>query len=336
MTSTNITPISTADYPPRNFHKVVEACNKFDGDLSKTWEFYMLDNSRPVGFVREEFVNAMKWGNGSFKVDKDAKKIHLDPILAPGEDATETCAKEFTKLCEANKTRFVELWAWLELSLDLQAVRWLDVPGAMYKIPTPLRGILGIATCGVHLNVYTVIGQQRHMWVSQRSMTGSYPGMLDQTVAGGMDHKDGYSPWTTLEHEAEEEAGLVLDRATRKMTRDGVEVGTVRGPFRMTFYDKRDQNAGSAKGTVEPGVRFVFDMEVPADFVMRPAQAQSFQLRSLDEVVQQLAAGQWKPNSGLTTLESLLRNGYIVDGGDGTVKDLQEKLQRALPMRTTE
>ncbi len=336
MTSTNTTPISIASYPQRHFDKVIEACNKFDGDLSTTWKFYMLDNSRPVGFMREEFANNIQWGIAAFKVNKEAKTIHLDPTLVPGEDATERCQEEFTKLCEINKTRFVDLEKWLNSKSkpEFQAVRWLDVPGAMYKMPTPLRGICGIATAGVHLNVYTVIGQQRHMWVSQRSMNSTYPGMLDQTVAGGMDYTDDYNPWATLEHEASEEAKLVLDTATEKMTYKGVEVGLVRGPFRMTLYDKKDKNAGGNEGTLEPSVCFVFDMEVPADFVMVPGEDQSFQLKSMKEVVDQLGAGQWKPNSGLATLESLLRNGYIVDRGDGMVVELQKKLQRELPMRT--
>lgn len=333
MTSTNTTTISTNDQPPHHFDKAVEACNKFDGNLSTTWEFYMLDNSRPLGFVRQEFVDKIQWGIDAIKVNKNAKTIHLDPTLAPGEDATERCLSELTNLCLVNRTRSVEIEEWLEKKAS-KAVRWLDVPGAMYKMPMPLAGIFGIATAGVHLNVYTVIGQERHMWVAQRSLKKSYPGMLDQTVAGGMDFEDGYNPWATLEHEAEEEAGLILDRATKKMTREGVEVGVVRGPSRMTFYDKRDQYAGGDEGTLEPGVRFVFDMEVSADFVMTPAEDQSFLLIPMSEVVDQLGAGQWKPNSGLTTLESLLRNGYIVDGGDGTVKKLQKKLQRELPMRT--
>ncbi|OAA77984.1 NUDIX hydrolase domain protein [Akanthomyces lecanii RCEF 1005] len=302
MTSTNTTPISIASYPQRHFDKVVEACNKFDGDLSTTWKFYMLDNSRPVGFMREEFANNIQWGIAAFKVNKEAKTIHLVPTLVPGEDATERCQEEFTKLCGINKTRFVDLEKWLNT--------------------------------GVHLNVYTVIGQQRHMWVSQRSMNSTYPGMLDQTVAGGMDYTDDYNPWATLEHEASEEAKLVLDKATEKMTYKGVEVGLVRGPFRMTLYDKKDKNAGGNEGTLEPSVCFVFDMEVPADFVMVPGEDQSFQLKSMKEVVDQLGAGQWKPNSGLATLESLLRNSYIVDGGDGMMVELQKKLQRELPMRT--
>ncbi|KAJ3496281.1 hypothetical protein NLG97_g2771 [Lecanicillium saksenae] len=316
---------------------VVDACNKFDGNLDGMWKFCLLNNSTPVGYMTEEFANQMDWTGTAFNVCKLQKRVHLNPALLPGDDGTESCNLELIKLCEINRSRFngcFENWLWTKNCFH--AIRWLDNRKPIFRMPTPLRGILGIATAGVHFNVYTIIGDQPFMWIARRSRSTTYPGMLDQIVAGAMDPKD-TSPWSTLQHEAWDEAGLVLDVHSANVTHNDLPVGTVYGPSRISFYDKKDRSVGLEVGHLEPGVRFVFEMEVPPTFVPKPGTSDAvggFILKSVAEVKKDLSEGKWKPNSGLTTLDFLVRKGYIADGGDGTVERLQAALQRKLPMPT--
>lgn len=291
-----------------------------------------------MGYIPEEFAHQMDWTGTSFNLCEESKTVHLNPALSPGEDVVEACKQAFTRLCEVNRSQFNGCpGKWLSSSsLSFQAIRYPESPTAMFTIPTPLRGILGIATAGVHLNVYTLIDQQPHIWVSRRSFEAvSYPGLLDQIVAGGMDPEDGTNPWTTLEHEASEEAKLVLDKTSGRVTHDGVEVGIVQGPTRISFFDQKNRAAGADHGHIEPGVRFVFDLEVPSNFVPvpnEPEKVEGFMLRSMPEVCRDLLNDQWKPNSALTTLDFLLRKGFVEDGGDGAVQELAARLQRDLPM----
>lgn len=338
MSSTITLTISSTPCPSWSFYKVVDECNKFHGNVDNMWKFCILDNSTPVGYVLDDFVSQMYWRGTAFNVCRGTKTIHLNPSLAPGDDGTDPCNEQFIKLCEINHSRFGGcLEKWLPIRTCFHAIRWLDDPTPVFKIPTPLRGILGIATAGVHLNVYTIIDHEPFMWVSQRAHTTTYPGMLDQIVAGAMNPDDGTNFWNTLRHEALDEAGLELNVQTKKIFQNGVEVGIVEGPSRITFYDQKDQSAGIELGHLEPGVRFVFEMEVPADFVPKPGPDNAvagFALQSVDEVKKDLLKGKWKPNSGLTTLDFLLRKGFIENSGDGTVESLCKALQRKLPMAT--
>ncbi|KAF1732047.1 uncharacterized protein CRV24_008240 [Beauveria bassiana] len=328
-----------ASQPASAFHKVIDAGNKFDGDLDNMWKFFILNNSKPVGYMAEEFAKQMDWEGTFFKVCESTRTIHLNPDLLPGEDATEVCKQQFTRLCEINRSRFNGvLDTWLSRKPSFEAIRFLDSPGAMLEIPTPLRGIFGIVTAGVHLNVYTIIGGQIFMWVAKRSQTASYPGMMDQPVAGGMDPEDGYDAWAALEHEAWEEAGLVLDRTSQKLMEScHTYVYPVEGPSRISFYDRKNRDAGDSHGHIEPGVRFVFDVEFDPDHVFAPSTDDAVGyviLQSVNEVTEDMFNNKWKPNSALEALDFLLRKGCIVDDGDGTIDELRARLQRPLPLAT--
>ncbi|EGX94010.1 thiamin pyrophosphokinase, putative [Cordyceps militaris CM01] len=323
------------------FHAVIDACNKFDGNPNDMWKFYILNNSQPVGYIPEEFMAQISWKDTDFIVKNKTKSVILSPALRTDMTAVEACQHHFRKFCEVNRAQFngcLDKWL-LSKNPSYQAIRWVDHREPMFTIPTPLRGIFGIATAGVHLNVYTTINQKPFMWVSYRSLTASYPGMMDQIVAGGMDPEDGYEAWKTLEHEAWEEAGLVLDSNSYEMTHKGVKVGTVQGPSRISFYDRKNIQAGVAEqGHIEPGVRFVFDLEVSPDFTPTPGGDEhvgSFRLKPMDEVKEDLLRGKWKPNSALTTLDFLLRKGYVTDDGNDEVKKLRARLQVELPMETS-
>ncbi|TQV99735.1 hypothetical protein V2A60_005180 [Cordyceps javanica] len=322
-------------FHPGPFHKVIDTANKFDKTQHKIWPLFILDSSGPVGYIIDEFMAEMDWKGTSFHVSET--EVHLDPALGPGEDRVEACKREFLKLCEINKSRFngcLEHWL-SSKQRRYEAIRWFDDRESMLLIPTPLRGILGIATAGVHLNVYSLIDGVPWMWVAQRSEQASYPGMMDQLVAGGMDPEDGYDAWRTLEHEAMEEAGLYLDTDTSVVSHNGIDLGTVHGPTRISFFDKKDHKAGAAVGHIEPGVRFVFDLEVPVDFFPTVSDRNAianFTCMSMADVQSDLLSYRWKPNSALAAIDFMLRMGYIDDSGLDEEDQLGSRLDVELPM----
>jgi 8-oxo-dGTP pyrophosphatase MutT (NUDIX family) len=321
-----------------SFYDVIRRCNKFEEKESAAmWEFVVLDNSVPVGYMLPEHVAKMRWDNTSFNVSKSKRRIHLDPVIKPGDNAVDVCRREFISLCEENADNLNGCFKkWLKKRSDFHPIRGLDAKLAGLVIASPARGIFGIVTTGVHMNMFTMKSGEIHVWVSRRSQNVTYAGKLDQLVAGAMDPVDHMDPLMTLKREAMEEAGLVVDIHTKAVTWKGVYAGTVTAESLISFYDQKDHIAGSEEGHIEPGIRYTFDLEVGPDFVPYPEEPESidgFALKPVEEVKRDLKNAEWKPNCGLVMLDFLLRKGEIKEGEDENFGLLRRGLHRKLPFR---
>ncbi|KJZ73489.1 hypothetical protein HIM_07045 [Hirsutella minnesotensis 3608] len=321
-----------------SFYEVIRQCNKFDRDIGSLWEFCLLDNTRPVGYMLPEFVKNMAWDGTGFRVDKSKRRVHLAVTIGHDDDIVDVCREEFVALCEKNAAVVGGLRKWLGKKSDFHPIRGLDSHLAGLEMPSPLRGVFGIVTSGVHMNVFTmrkVKGRPKmHIWVSKRSENVTYAGKLDQIVAGAMDPVDGLDPLRTLRREALEEARLSIDPTSRKVAANGAPVGTVEPGRRISFYDRKDPAAGAEQGQLEPGVRFTFDLEVDASFTPQPGEPEAvanFILKTVDEVKRDLVRAEWKPNCGLVMLDFLLRKGHIRPEDDELYGLLRQGLHRELP-----
>ncbi|UKZ63211.1 uncharacterized protein TrAtP1_004440 [Trichoderma atroviride] len=321
-----------------SLYDVIRRCNKFEERQGTAmWEFVILDNSTPVGYMLPQHVAEMKWDNTSFKVSKSRRKIHLDPAIESGDDVVNICRREFIKLCEKNANNLNGcLKKWLKKSSDFHPIRGLDAELAGLVIPSAARGIFGIVTTGVHMNMFTIRGGGIYVWVSRRSQNVTYAGKLDQLVAGAMDPEDNMDPLVTLQREAMEEAGLAVDIHTKMVTWRGIYVGRAAGGSLISFYDQKDHIAGSEEGHIEPGIRYTYDLEVSPGFVPYPEEPESidgFVLKPVEEVKRDLKNAEWKPNCGLVMLDFLLRKGVIREEDDVKFGMLRRGLYRNLPLR---
>jgi 8-oxo-dGTP pyrophosphatase MutT (NUDIX family) len=289
-----------------------------------------------------EFMEEMNWQATNLKISKAGRSIHLDPPLNPGDAVSEACRVEFETLCEQNEDRFKGcLQKWLQKREDYHPIRGVNCALTGLKVPSPLRGILGIVTTGVHLTVYTIKNVRgrptTYIWVSKRSARKStYAGKLDQLVAGGMDPEDNMDPLKALKREAMEEAGLAVDIASRSVFKDGRFLGRFRAQSRISFYDRKDREAGGEEGHLEPGIRYTYELQVPPDFTPTPHDKEGierFLLKSVDEVKADLKDSAWKPNCGLVMLDFLLRNGEIKPEEDEHYEELERGLRRKLPFK---
>ncbi|KAF7558886.1 hypothetical protein G7046_g5279 [Stylonectria norvegica] len=354
-------PSSTLYEPSINmdtFKAVIEEGNKFEFDnlklVTDMWAFHVLDVVEVVGYMPESVKQEMIWDKKNFHIKELAREIILDPPLQPGEDAAAAVRRALSDLCYQNRGRFNNcLDKWLAKPApqrDFHLIHNTQAQWQNLSMPLPLRGLFGIVTVGVHLNMYTVKLVDGHevvdsIWVSQRAHGDnvSYSGMLDQVVAGGMDPNDRHiymlSPWMTLKREASEEAGLLLDAETKTMstisTTGSTIIGTVCDAPYITFYDCKDQKAGVGTcGHLEPGVRFVYDLKL-LDSAFRPRKEErnieKFESFSVNEVKEQLLNKRWKPNCGLVMLDFLLRH-RLVNGVYGDeIGGVGPGLRRELP-----
>ncbi|KAI0298332.1 NUDIX hydrolase domain-like protein [Multifurca ochricompacta] len=154
--------------------------------------------------------------------------------------------------------------------------------------------LFGVITYGVHMTVYE---QDAHgcvqVWVPRRALTKpTFPGMLDNSVAGGI--PGGTTVLDTVVKEATEEASLDPE-LVRRLAR---AVGAV------SYYFQ------TKAGWLQPEVEYVYDMCLePGEAQLAPmdGEVEYFELMSLDEIIVHMHAGDFKPNCALVLIDFMPR-----------------------------
>ncbi|KAF9767735.1 hypothetical protein IL306_015064 [Fusarium sp. DS 682] len=350
---------------------------------SRLWKLFIDGIDEVVGYVREEDWHKLKWNSTWFQIEIKNKKAWevrritimraRNCVAAQGLSRTptsaEACTIAFQKLLDDNKDKFPTFNQWLATNEVHQEYSPLHLaePGENklpLRIPLPLRGVLGVLTVGVHLNVYRAKEENGkeiidQIWVSFRSKDPnySYPGMLDQIVAGGSDPSDtidGYlAPCKTLAREAKEEAGLTVDLFTRQVffeeeiggeERDDkkkkyILVGTVERASSISFFDLKDKSAGDPYiNHLEPGLRFVYDLKI-TDPNFQPKKMESgierFEALEVQQVMESLSTDQWKPNCGLVMLDFMVRHELVTKENETRFERIKHDLHRPLGFQFT-
>jgi hypothetical protein len=153
----------------------------------------------------------------------------------------------------------------------------------------------GIAACGVHMTGFVRRPDGIHVWVPRRARGKStYPGMLDNTVAGGL--PVGIGIFENLVKECAEEASIPAELARR-----AIPVGAI--AYCMEAPDG-----------LKPDVQFCFDLELPADFVPRPAdgEMEGFELWPVARAMATVRdTREFKFNCNLVLIDFFLRHGLV-------------------------
>jgi 8-oxo-dGTP pyrophosphatase MutT (NUDIX family) len=153
----------------------------------------------------------------------------------------------------------------------------------------------GIRAFGVHMNGYVRRTDGLHMWIGRRAKgKHTYPGMLDNMVAGGQ--PIGIGLLDNMVKECGEEANIPKDLARRC-----VPVGAI-------------SYCVEAPDGLKPDVQFCFDLELPADFVPRNTDGEidEFYLWPIAKVAEIVAETQeFKFNCNLVVIDFLVRHGLI-------------------------
>ena len=168
----------------------------------------------------------------------------------------------------------------------------------LFDVERAAVGLFGLRTYGCHMNGY-VINQESgemKMWIAKRSLKKQTdPGKLDNIAAGGMG--SGYTALETMIKEAEEEAGIPFEIA-----KNAKHVGTI------SYYQVRGNGIES-----EPGTDFCFDLLLSDPFLPIPqdGEVDSFQLLSLENVMQLLFDNQFKSVSMVVIVDFMVRHGFL-------------------------
>lgn len=153
----------------------------------------------------------------------------------------------------------------------------------------------GFSAVGVHVNGYVRRDDGLHVWIAERAAgRHSYPGMLDNMVAGGQ--PAGLSLMENVVKEAGEEAGIPSALA-----------GTARPAGAVTYC--LETEAG-----LRPDILYVYDLQLPAGFQPHNSDGEvaHFELwpaARLAETVRDTA--RFKFNCNLVIIDFLIRRGVL-------------------------
>ena len=172
-------------------------------------------------------------------------------------------------------------------------MRWGAEP--IFRLDRGAVPFFGTRAYGVHLNGYRRDGTELLTWVGRRAANKSVaPNKLDNIVAGGIGNGHGLAD--TLRKEADEEAMIPPALIAR-----AVPAGAV--SYRMeTALGIRDD------------VLFVYDLEVPADFVPKNQDGEfsDFLLMPVSAVLERIrTSDDFKFNVNLVILDFAVRHGAL-------------------------
>lgn len=169
-----------------------------------------------------------------------------------------------------------------------------DAP-PLLEVERAAASFLGVQRYGVHLNGLTRRNGEWMMWVGRRSPhSATYPDLYDQMVAGGV--AAGMTPWQTLLKECAEEADIPETLASQAK------------PVGLVSY------AMEHRQRMVRDVLFLYDLELPADFVPHNAdgEAAGFYLWPLAEVARIVSETRdFKLNTNLVVIDFLIRHGWL-------------------------
>ncbi|KAF3767486.1 hypothetical protein M406DRAFT_338244 [Cryphonectria parasitica EP155] len=199
----------------------------------------------------------------------------------------------------------------------------------LFSMERSSMGLWGYMRYGIHLIAYVRCPTAPHgikLWVPKRSkLKNAWPGMFDNTVAGGL--TTGEEPLECVIREADEEASLpeYIIREHAKLA------GTIR------YIYTTEQRPGIDDGYIYPECQWVYDVELPDDVVPAPndGEVESFSLCTVDEVREQLAAGRWKPNCAVIILDFFIRMGILTPDNEPDCDEIETRLRRKMPFPGT-
>ena len=275
----------------------VLTCNQHDMSGFRRFVF----EHQHIGFVRHAFAEHLQnWPDVFIVMDS---QVSLAPQLAQRDVAyrTQAIAKVTAALRDAGV-----IVGWRD---ELHRVSESLQTPVLFLLERAAIPYFGVGGYSVHVNGIVRDAGRTWMWIAKRSASKpTYPGKLDQIVAGGL--PAGQTLMGNVIKECAEEAAISEAIA---------QTATHRGCIRYTME--------TAAG-LRPDVVHVYDLALPVSFVPRAAdgEVESFQLWDLETVAECVrTTTRFKANCSLVIIDYLLRHGLL--GGDEPVAD---SLRRAL------
>ncbi len=248
------------------------------------FRWFVVDGCR-VGRIRHGLVPRLAGFGDTFVVESDA--VHLDPRFTTFA-ARSAAMEAVLKTLEAEGIVTGRRDEYYPVTRTYSEPPFLQIERA--GVPH-----FGVRAFGVHLNGFVRRPDGIHMWIGRRARNKhTYPGMLDNIVAGGQ--PIGLSLRDNLIKECKEEANI-----PREIAAKAVAVGCITYTL-------------EAADGLKPDVQFCYDLELPEGFIPTntDGEIEEFYLWPIARVAQVVEETQeFKFNCNLVIIDFLLRHGLI-------------------------
>ncbi|KAI1336027.1 NUDIX domain-containing protein [Xylariaceae sp. FL0016] len=299
-----------------------ETSSKTRGHVSNDVYTLTWPTGEVLGYMLPSAVSALK----------DVPESLRGPLTV--DDSTRTL-HAFTQAAEEQRTAAIDAVMRHWRAHDTFAIlrgwrdeRWPVYGSArhvLYSVERSATGMLGVMRYGVHMTGYVRDATVPHglrIWVPRRAADKStYPGMLDNTVAGGL--MTGEDPFECMVREADEEAALPEAVMRERCKYTGM----------VTYISVTDHRAGGESGQIYPETQWVYDIELPADTTPTPKDGEvaAFYLWAVDEVQAALGRGEFKPNTALIVIDFFVRHGILTRENEPDYDEIVRRMHRKLP-----
>ncbi|XP_050533049.1 uncharacterized protein LOC126901006 [Daktulosphaira vitifoliae] len=256
-----------------------------------------------VGLIQTAVISKLSQYPNVFIVE--CNSVTLNPALRNYEERSIHVENVLRDMKE--KQLFITLKGWRNECYDVRPM-FSDKP--LLKMDRSATCLFGICNYGVHINGFVnhpTVGLC--IWLQQRSLTKqTWPGKWDNMVAGGL--SVGNSVIKTAHKEGEEEASL-----TPNLLKNLKSAGTV------SFFYESDRG-------LFPDTEFVFDLELPTDFVPhnQDNEVEKFELLTANETVNRILSSDFKTTSCPVTVDFLIRHAVITPENEPRFPELVELL----------
>lgn len=293
-----------------------------DGQTIYTLLWEDTDGEYPIGYVldrvAQEFKTVPESVAGKITVNDANRTLRVFP---QGTEAERTKASDALSRYFMEKKTFKLLRGWRDELWPVYGRKG----ELLFSMERCAIGLLGVVRYGVHMNAYVEDPSAPHgikVWVPKRAADKStFPGMLDNTVAGGL--MTGEDPFECIIREADEEASLPAEVVRSRAK----ALGTI-----TYIYITDEENVGEA-GFIYPECEWVYDLAIPADVIPKPKDGEvaEFMLCDVDEIKRDLAAGKYKTNCAAVLLDFFIRHGILTEKEEPHVQAIHNRLHRELP-----
>ncbi|KAI1421923.1 thiamine pyrophosphokinase-related protein-like protein [Xylaria sp. FL1777] len=317
----------TQDSQFKSMLEVINYCDDFplpEKDLkaytarvNSLYHFRVGRDTTTLGFVLPEVANRFRQCAGWYVNDRTTPKTLT---LSGGHDHdSRSEIIKATMIYFKNKREFGILERWRD---ELKPC-YGPTGKMLFSIDRAAFPLLGIVAYGVMLIAYTrnEQGGVKGLWVQRRSREArTHAGLLDGTATGGLPVCK--KPFTALINEAHEEASFSTELVGQRARACGT----------LSYFHTRRREMGGEVGLLQPGVHFLYDMEVPEDVEPKSSDmnVEGFELMAPDRIKWEILAGNVKPWFALAAIDFFVRHGIIHEENERDFIEISMRLHRNL------